>query len=218
MQHPRLRLITSVSLALALAASAGGCGETSPVGPTPPAAAAPTLPTAAQGVADAAAPVPAELAALRGATARFHDLSTAIPAGYTIENEPCVSSPAGAMGVHAPNLALLGDPTLDPERPELLLYIPASNGGYRLVGVEYFQAVLLRDLSTQEIAPRFDPTPWDPAKYEIVNPKPQLFGHEFHLSPPPVPHVPWHWALHVWVWAHNPSGLFADWNPSLRCD
>ena len=209
----------SLSLALGLAATAVGCGETSPpVGPTPRAGAAPTVPTASQGDADAAFPVPAELAALRAATARFHDLSTAVAEGYTTENEPCVSSPAGAMGVHAPNLALLGDPTLDPERPEVLLYIPASNGRYRLVGVEYFQAVLLRDLSTQEIAPRFAPTPWDPTEYEIVNPKPQLFGHEFHLSPPPVPGVPWHWALHVWVWAHNPSGMFADWNSSLRCD
>jgi hypothetical protein len=96
--------------------------------------------------------------------------------------------------------------------------IPGPNGQYRLTGVEYFQAVLLRDLATQQVAPRFEPTPWDPAKYEVVNPQPQLFGHTFHLSPPPVPHVPWHWALHVWVWAHNPSGMFADWNPSLQCN
>jgi hypothetical protein len=68
--------------------------------------------------------------------------------------------------------------------------IPGPNGQYRLTGVEYFQAVLLRDLATQQVAPRFEPTPWDPAKYEVVNPQPQLFGHTFHLSPPPVPHVP----------------------------
>jgi hypothetical protein len=167
---------------------------------------------------DATFAVAPELAALRQATSRFHDISAAYAAGYTTENEPCVSSPAGAMGIHAPNLALISDPTLDPLRPEVLLYIPGPNGQYRLPGVEYFQAVLLRDLATQQVAPRFEPTPWDPAKYEVVNPQPQLFGHAFHLSPPPVPHVPWHWALHVWVWAHNPSGMFADWNPSLQCN
>ncbi len=25
------------------------------------------------------------------------------------------------------------------------------------------------------------------------------------------------WYLHVWVWQENPSGLFADWNPSVKC-
>jgi hypothetical protein len=26
------------------------------------------------------------------------------------------------------------------------------------------------------------------------------------------------WALHVWLWKHNPSGLFADWNPNVSCE
>jgi hypothetical protein len=97
-------------------------------------------------------------------------------AGYTTENEPCVSSPARTMGIHAPNLALIVEPALDPLQPELLLYVPGPNGPYRLVAVEYFQAVLLRDVETQEVAPRLDPAPWDPARYEVVNPKPHLFG------------------------------------------
>jgi hypothetical protein len=25
------------------------------------------------------------------------------------------------------------------------------------------------------------------------------------------------WYLHVWVWERNPSGLFADWNPNVKC-
>ena len=24
--------------------------------------------------------------------------------------------------------------------------------------------------------------------------------------------------LHVWAWKHNPSGMFADWNPTVSCD
>ena len=33
-----------------------------------------------------------------------------------------------------------------------------------------------------------------------------------------LPGMPWHWDLHVWVWANNPSGTFAQWNPALSCD
>jgi hypothetical protein len=25
------------------------------------------------------------------------------------------------------------------------------------------------------------------------------------------------WYLHVWVWQENPSGVFADWNPDVKC-
>lgn len=37
-----------------------------------------------------------------------------------------------------------------------------------------------------------------------------LFGRTFT----PTPAGP---ALHVWLWKHNPSGLFADWNPNVTC-
>jgi hypothetical protein len=161
--------------------------------------------------------VNAQLAAVKQATARFHVLDAALAAGYRIEGEPCVSSPAGTMGIHAPNDSLSNDPALDPTTPELLLYEPRQSGGYRLVGVEYFQAVMLENKKTGEIAPREDPTPWDPDEYEVVNPRPSLFGQHFHLTPPPAEHVPWHWSLHVWIWAHNPSGMFAEWNPAIHC-
>ena len=93
-----------------------------------------------------------------------------------------------------------------------------SNGKHRLVGVEYFQAVLLRPVrTTGDGEPRFDPSPWDPAALEIVNPAPQVFGQSFHLSPPPAPGVPWNYELHAWIWVDNPSGTFEDWNPRVRC-
>jgi hypothetical protein len=25
------------------------------------------------------------------------------------------------------------------------------------------------------------------------------------------------WALHVWLYRDNPSGIFADWNPRVSC-
>ena len=184
----------------------------------------PTDPSAAIGEAPVSVSPPAgdfgvnaQLAVVRQATARFHDLSVAQGAGYSIENEPCVAIPAGGMGIHAPNVPLILDPTLDPAKPELLLYEPQPGGAYRLVGVEYFQAVILRNKVTGVEAPRLDSTPWNPDEFEIVNPRPQLFGQHFHLSPPPAPNVPWHYALHAWIWAHNPSGMFADWNPTVRC-
>jgi hypothetical protein len=37
-----------------------------------------------------------------------------------------------------------------------------------------------------------------------------LFGRA--LTPGPAGH-----ALHVWLWKHNPSGMFADWNPNVTC-
>jgi hypothetical protein len=37
-----------------------------------------------------------------------------------------------------------------------------------------------------------------------------LFGQTFT----PTPAGP---ALHVWLWKHNPSGIFADWNPNVSC-
>ena len=97
-------------------------------------------------------------------------------------------------------------------------YARSSSGGLKLLGVEYFRAVLLRNVVTGETGPRFESEKWDPAQYELVTPQPQLLGQGFELDPPPAPGVPWHWSLHVWIWADNPSGMFSPWNPSISCD
>ena len=78
----------------------------------------------------------AELARVRAATARYHDVEVAIRAGY-VAASPCVEDPggAGAMGIHYLNPSLIGQ--LHPTLPQALLYLPAPNGGLRLVGVEY---------------------------------------------------------------------------------
>jgi hypothetical protein len=205
-----------VLTALALGGAAAGCHAIN--APTRPSSAETGTPTALESAVDAIFAGGPDLAAVRQATARFHDISAAYAAGYTTENEPCVASPDGVMGIHAPNLALIGDQALDPRRPELLLYVPKPGGGYRLVGVEYFQAVLLRNPETKEIAPWFSQEPWPP-NYIVVTPTPTLFGQEFQgPMPGHTPTMPWHWDLHAWVWAHNPSGMFAEWNPSLRCE
>ena len=159
-----------------------------------------------------------QLAAVRRATAAFHNIDKAIAAGYVSPvGGECDASPAGTMGVHAPNRALLQAP-LDPEKPAVLLYIPTGGGNYRLVAVEYFQAVLLRNTTTGAVAPWFEPT-LPTSGYVIVNPAPSLFEQTFQgPMAGHVPGQPWHYDLHVWLWDTNPNGMFAQWNPSISCN
>ena len=31
------------------------------------------------------------------------------------------------------------------------------------------------------------------------------------------PGMPRHYDKHAWIWAHNPAGTWASWNPALTC-
>jgi len=151
-------------------------------------------------VAGAGSPsVNAELAKVRAATAKYHSFARAQADGYSVENEPCVASPAGTMGIHAVNEALIADPRIDPLRPELLLYVPGPNGKLKLVGVEYFKVDADQDLTTDADRPSALGVPFDGP----------MEGHN--------PFMPRHYDLHVWIWAHNPTGMFPQWNPNLHC-
>jgi hypothetical protein len=148
----------------------------------------------------AGASPPDELQAARVATARYHSLEQARRDGYTWEGEPCVSAPpppglSGAMGIHAVNPALIGDGVIDPLRPEILLYVPGADGELELVGVEYFEVAAV----TGGVAP-------------------SVFGRELDgPMPGHNPTMPEHYDLHVWLWADNPAGMFAPFNPALSC-
>ena len=156
---------------------------------------------------------------VRQATAAFHDIDNAVAAGYLSPvGGHCESSTEGAMGVHSANRALVQDQTLDPEHAEIVLYLPAGAGNDRLVGVEYMQIVLVRNTVTGVVSPWLSPNIWPP-EYVVVNPAPSLFGQTF--DGPMAGHNPgrpWHYDLHVWAWNPNPSGTFAQWNPSLSCE
>lgn len=209
--------------AVGLAAAALGCDQsTNPARPSALSGETSSVATTAGSQANATFSVGDELAEVRRATVAFHDISAAYAAGYTTEFEPCVEIPGGpAMGVHARHEALMGDQTIDPLRPELLLYEPKPAGGLRLVGVEYFQIVLVHDgnPNTNDV-----PVPWfehqAPPPERIVGPTPQLFGQLFdgpmegHI---PDGSMPWHWDLHAWIWQANPDGIFAPFNPNVRC-
>jgi hypothetical protein len=140
-----------------------------------------------------------EWQAAKAATARYHSFAQAERDGYTIEGEPCVASPAGVMGIHAINPALMDDPAIDALRPEILLYVPKANGKLRLVGLEYWKADADQNLATDDDRPSLFGQPFD-------GPMP---GHN--------PTMPVHYDLHVWLWADNPSGFFAPFNPTLSC-
>ena len=145
-----------------------------------------------------------ELAQVRKATAQFHRLEAATAAGYELGYvnglgdriiTGCIANPAqGAMGYHYFNKALIDDLVIDPLRPEGLVYAPGADGGLKLVAVEY-------------VVPGPDSTPAGPAV------APTIFGRQMHIL---VARVGFH-TLHAWIWSHNPSGMFAHWNPNVRC-
>jgi hypothetical protein len=130
---------------------------------------------------------------LRAATSRFRlDLAAAGAVGYPTGTTPrCIAdSTMGGMGHHMIDRALFDD-KLEIERPEMLIYAPNDEGTMELVGVEY--VVPFRARPATEQAPR-------------------LFGQA--LKPYPEFN---YWALHVWAWKENAAGLFADWNPAVKC-
>ena len=140
-----------------------------------------------------------QLQAAKAATAKYRSVKRAKKDGY-VRRSGCVSSPEGVMGFHYVNQRLAGDPKIHAKRPEILLYARTDDGKLRLVGVEYWRAA-----ADQE--PPIDNSD-----------APRLFGRAFdgpmEGHSPGTPH---HYDLHVWLWSANPDGMFARFNPSLRC-
>ncbi len=139
------------------------------------------------------------LAEVRQATAKYHNVSNALADGYQ-PTEHCVAVPGlGGMGYHYTNPALIGDPSVDPSKPEVLLYAPKPNGTLKLVAVEYLVVDADQDLSTDGDRPNLFGVPFNGP----------MAGHE--------PGMPIHYDLHVWIFKGNPNGVFADFNPKVSC-
>jgi hypothetical protein len=174
------KTLITITIALALVATLAG------------------VPYAATGTTDPQ--VLQDLANVRQATARYHDVNVAIAEGY-LPTEHCIASPAGGMGYHYVNPTLARDSQIILTAPEILLYA-LVDGELKLVAVEYFKGIGAPD------APVPSPAPPSPILFGRTFDGPML-GHE--------PGMPPHYDLHVWVWQANPAGIFAPFNSNVSC-
>lgn len=135
-----------------------------------------------------------DLAEVRAVTARFHRPEVAQAAGYDLVPglDHCFVEPGvGAMGYHYINLNLLMDGgQTDPLQPEALVYAPGPDGQLMLAAVEY-------------VVPFGD---WDDANPNTVLGQSFLRNDGLGI-----------YARHVWIFKHNPDGMFASWNPEVSC-
>ena len=191
--------LPALALSLAAMATAACAGDQTTA---PPAANVEATHVAHSRQVEPSAELNRQLASLRAATARFHDIDAARAAGYTILFDPdgagpgsaCLAQSDAAMGEHYVHPGALFDQgALDVATPEALIYEPMKNGKYRLVGVEY-------------VIP-FSDVP-------ATAPAPALFGQAFMANHNPGFQL---WALHVWAWKDNPDGIFSAWNPNVTC-
>ncbi|CAK7281844.1 hypothetical protein [Streptomyces misionensis] len=135
-----------------------------------------------------------QLAPTVSATAKYRHIPFALAAGY--KPNPCtmdMNGGKGAMGYHYINPRLYG--SLDPVKPAALLYEDDGKGGRTLTGVEW---IVKADKNTA---------------------RPTMFGRKFE-GPVTAHHnstIPAHYSLHAWLYKKNPSGLFYEWNPEVKC-
>jgi hypothetical protein len=133
----------------------------------------------------------------------FHSVAAVQAAGYgefrDAQGIACIEHmEMGAMGIHYVNGSLL-DTTIDPARPEAVVYEPGTHGSLNMVALEY---IVFADA-------------WTAAGH--TGP-PRLFNQDYLYTPAPNRYgIPAFWALHIWIWKYNPSGLFAPYNPRVVC-
>ena len=127
---------------------------------------------------------------VREATAKFKTTEAAEAAGYKRVTDCVEYKPHGAMGYHYQNNALL-DTTLDLEHPEVLVYEKMADGSFQLNGVEFLVPI---------------------SAWKSPEP-PRIMGQALTKADPIG-----FWFLHVWTWKPSPTGLFAPWNPDVKCE
>ena len=154
-----------------------------------------TLILAAPGTLPAQQAANPGLDSARALLSKYRDPMAAVHDGY-LSSMVCMSFSNGAMGVHFLNASTIG-PTVDPARPQVLIYEPVGND-LQLVAAEWFVP-----LATG------------------VTAAPVLFGEKFDgpmdghapIMPPDLRH----YDLHVWLFKANPLGTFSLVNPDVKC-
>lgn len=187
------------------------------------------LAAAAASALAAASPVYAQaepdLAAVRAAAERFRNVEVALAEGYVpapgnvCEAAVHMGQPAelGAMGIHyfrpdllgitaPPNPRVSGSGThTDFLRPAILIYEPQGDGSLELVAVENLVFEAAWRAAGNDAPPSFHGRP-----YERMADDPATGVDEAHAFEP-------HYDRHVWLFRDNPNGVFAPFNPNVRC-
>lgn len=130
-----------------------------------------------------------DVKAVRDATAPFQSVDRAQAAGYSQETDCMEKPPEGGMGYHFTKHELR-DGVVEVGKPEVLVYEKRRDGSFKLNGVEY---IVPLDAWTRSEPPTV-----------MGQPMKRFDRAGFYY-------------LHVWVWEHSPSGIFADWNPRVKC-
>lgn len=158
---------------------------------------------------------------LRRLTAPLHDLEAAEAAQYTLLVAPpltaldgCISNPAaGGMGYHYTRGNNLGDDTIELLDPEFLVYAPTraprkeGEARRRLSALEYFIPYSTTWPGPDDLAFTAAPTLHDFASFTGL-PDVEMAATPFGG-----------WAIHIWLWEHNPDGMFTNFNQSVpQCE
>jgi hypothetical protein len=206
MRIPVLTAIAGIALAL---------------GPTVATSQSQSVATAAAGASGALAQ---DLARIRQATQRFRDINVAFAEGYLIPPPgECVTAEAegqpkqlGAMGVHVIRPDLLGITAVSPRingvgthtdftRPAVLVYEPQPGGGYELVAIENLVFAQAWHAAGNTAPPSFHGN-----QYYAMTDNPLTAADEAHGFEP-------HYELHIWLYRHNPAGMFMQFNAAVKC-
>ena len=128
---------------------------------------------------------------IRRATDRYHRIERALQDGFVLLH-PCEVRPGeGNVGAVYVHMGRLTDGKIDPTLPDALIYEQIGDRRPKLVGAEF---AVPYALWTEQNPPQFLGRTFQPED-------------EFGV-----------FALHAWVWRHNPDGLFAESHRSVSCD
>ena len=172
-----------------------------------------------------ASPGEPTLVEVRAATERFRDVRVAIAEGYVAppgdmcETADMMGRPAslGGMGIHYFRPDLLGitappNPRVDGtgthtdfRKPAILIYEPRADGSLELVAVEN---LVFR--KAWHAAGNARPPSFHGVEYDAMSDDPATPVDEAHMFEP-------HYDRHVWLYRDNPSGMFAQFNPTVTC-
>ena len=146
----------------------------------------------------------------------YRNVAYAVSQGYA-QRSACESHPTlGTMGFHYVRGDLLGltppvngrvngtGTYIGAEPPAILLYVPDGQGGLRLVGIELLVFAAAWDAANNH------PPMYRGREFNYMADNPSTSHDEAHGFMP-------HYDLHIWLFEHNPSGLYAQWNPAISC-